>query len=63
MNTEEYFETIHNNFDLNGKKRVRAPLSDACRICLGEDDEHLNPLISPCMCSGTMKNIHVDCLK
>ena len=34
-----------------------------CRICLSEDNESLNPLFSPCKCSGTMKYIHLDCLK
>lgn len=34
-----------------------------CRICLSEDSDMENPLISPCKCSGTMKFIHLDCLK
>jgi E3 ubiquitin-protein ligase DOA10 len=34
-----------------------------CRICLQEENETLNPLFSPCKCSGTMKYIHVNCLK
>ncbi len=37
--------------------------SEACRICLGDEENKTNPLISPCMCAGTMKTIHVDCLK
>jgi len=38
--------------------KVSRPL---CRICLSEyiDDEESNPLISPCHCSGTMKNVHI----
>lgn len=34
-----------------------------CRICL--DDENLaeNLLIAPCKCAGTMKYIHVKCLR
>lgn len=35
----------------------------ACRICLGEENESKDPLISPCLCSGSMKHIHVNCLK
>lgn len=35
----------------------------ACRICLYDNVEYDNPLISPCYCSGTMKYIHVQCLK
>jgi hypothetical protein len=35
-----------------------------CRICLGEEeDEPDSCLISPCKCSGTMKYIHLCCLK
>lgn len=35
---------------------------DICRICLSEE-EVTNRLISPCSCTGSMKHIHVDCLK
>ena len=34
-----------------------------CRICLCDDQEKQNPLISPCKCAGTMGFIHVLCLK
>ena len=34
-----------------------------CRICYLEDDTLENPLIQPCICSGSMKYIHLDCLK
>lgn len=34
----------------------------SCRICLGEENESENELISPCKCAGTMKYIHVKCL-
>lgn len=34
------------------------------RICLSEDlEDHEDPLISPCKCAGTMKYIHLKCLK
>ncbi|KAF9165864.1 hypothetical protein DFQ26_009234 [Actinomortierella ambigua] len=34
-----------------------------CRICLGGPDEtDLGRLISPCMCKGSMKYVHVECL-
>ncbi|CAG9326895.1 unnamed protein product [Blepharisma stoltei] len=36
---------------------------NVCRICLCDTNEPNNPLISPCMCSGTMKYIHVLCLQ
>ena len=34
-----------------------------CRICLGEEHDNDNPLIDPCECSGTMKYIHLECLR
>ena len=37
--------------------------SPTCRICLSEDQEKENPMISPCKCDGTMKYIHYLCLK
>lgn len=36
---------------------------NVCRICLGEDDPSSNELICPCKCDGTMKHIHIACLK
>mmetsp|Transcript_15244 Transcript_15244/g.46019 ORF Transcript_15244/g.46019 Transcript_15244/m.46019 type:complete len:270 (-) Transcript_15244:1534-2343(-) len=35
---------------------------DTCRICFGEDDAD-NPLICPCRCNGTVKHVHVECLR
>jgi len=32
-----------------------------CRICLSEDEE--NNMIAPCMCSGTNKFVHRECLE
>lgn len=37
--------------------------NNTCKICLSEQFDEENPLIAPCNCSGTMKFIHVDCLK
>ena len=34
-----------------------------CRICLGETAYSENPLISPCNCDGTMKYVHLLCLR
>ena len=35
----------------------------ACRICYGEESNDENPLICPCICKGSMKYIHYECLK
>ncbi|KAM3128783.1 hypothetical protein pb186bvf_019131 [Paramecium bursaria] len=39
--------------------------SDAqiCRVCLSTSVSTMNPLVNPCKCSGTMKYIHLECLK
>ena len=34
-----------------------------CRICYGEETNDENPLISPCICKGSLKYIHYICLR
>ena len=34
-----------------------------CRICYSEEESEDNPLIQPCICSGSMKFIHLECLR
>ena len=34
-----------------------------CRICYCEEENEKNPLVQPCMCSGSLKYIHLKCLK
>ena len=34
-----------------------------CRICYMEEEDEENPLLQPCICSGSMKFIHWSCLK
>jgi len=36
--------------------------TDGCWICLMYDCSFEDPLISACVCSGTMKYIHLKCL-
>ena len=43
-------------------KSVNIQVVKSCRICLGDENETDNALISPCKCSGTMKYIHLKCL-
>lgn len=33
-----------------------------CRICYSEENAREDPLISPCLCTGTMRHVHVSCL-
>lgn len=53
---------------MNKEKLKRKDTSNSqgppiCRICLGDENMEPNPLISPCKCSGSMKMIHIDCLR
>ena len=34
-----------------------------CRICFQENDDDEDPLISPCKCAGSMKYVHLGCLR
>ena len=44
-------------------KRTKS-INKICRICyMEEDDKENNPLFNPCICSGSMKYIHYNCLK
>ena len=47
MNDSKLFESMENKF---------------CRICF-EKETKVNPLISPCLCEGTIKYVHQSCLK
>ena len=44
------------------KKQVQKSMP-TCRICYGENSNDENPLICPCICKGSMKYIHYECLK
>jgi hypothetical protein len=34
-----------------------------CRFCLLPQEEVKNPLVSPCACIGSVKYVHIDCLR
>ena len=65
---------IYSNYDNNDKNNLndrylKINKSDTknkvCRICYMEEDKDdpNNPLLQPCICSGSMKYIHYTCLK
>lgn len=67
---------IKNKQNLNVKNRENSPKklniikpslkikkNKVCRICYGDDTSPDNPLISPCICKGSMKFIHYKCIK
>jgi len=38
-------------------------MSSICRICLSENNEKDDPLISPCKCAGSLQYVHLKCLQ
>lgn len=32
-----------------------------CRICLCEEDDGNDPIVTPCKCTGTLREVHVKC--
>ncbi|CAD8151914.1 unnamed protein product [Paramecium pentaurelia] len=40
----------------------KADSNEQCRICLG-NTQSSNPLLNPCKCSGSLKYIHLECMK
>ena len=45
------------------EKEEKENKHNICRICYLEEESPDNPLIQPCTCSGSMKYIHLECLK
>ena len=55
---------INNNSGFSSQNPPSSKTSKpSCRICFLSYSNEENPLISPCKCNGSMKNIHYLCLK
>ena len=78
INTELNLQEIQVNSHINRKRtkikisnfksKNSAPIKEEkkeniCRICYGDENEDENPLVQPCNCHGSMKYIHLNCLK
>ena len=48
---------------IGGETQKRKNKRPICRICLSDDHEPENPLINPCSCLGTVKYIHLFCVR
>jgi hypothetical protein len=49
-----------NDLPKGKRKKIIIP---QCRICLMEDNDTTNPLINPCSCIGSVRFIHVECIR
>ena len=45
------------------ERKMKDDQGRTCRICLEEDETSENPFIIPCECSGSVKFIHLKCLR
>ena len=54
---------IKNNLSEIPKGKRQRKIIPQCRICLMEDNDADNPMINPCSCIGTVRFIHVDCIR
>ncbi|CAG8655048.1 2688_t:CDS:2 [Acaulospora morrowiae] len=58
-------EIAHEKTNDLESKPIEADIQDdrMCRICFsGPEEDGLGRLISPCLCKGTMRYVHVECL-
>lgn len=60
--------TLHNkaneaNNELEKSSKLKKGVLPACRICLMDDNTNDNPLISPCTCIGSVRFVHLLCLR
>ena len=52
------------NIDEESNNNKNSEMSQKlCRICYQEEEKSDDPLIQPCLCSGSLKYIHLKCLK
>ena len=61
---QDEIEDTKNNIEKKESKKIKLKNSRICRICYLEEESELdNPLVHPCKCSGSLKYIHLKCLK
>ena len=50
--------------ELMQRSNKKTKMPKLCKICYGEEEDSINnPLVQPCQCSGSLKYIHLECLK
>jgi hypothetical protein len=47
----------------NNAKNSKPKFSTMCRICLMDENDDDNPLISPCKCTGSVRFVHLICMR
>lgn len=57
---KSFSNTLYEN---NENKKKEEESGKVCKICYNEEDTDENPLIHPCECTGSLKYIHLNCLR
>jgi hypothetical protein len=58
MQSNPFGNNINTNLD-----KIKKKSNPICRICLMDDNEKDNPLVNPCHCIGSVRFIHILCLR
>ena len=61
LSSKNFFS--QNFFNEKSKSLKEKEKNKTCRICYCEEETMENPLIHPCNCSGSLKYIHLNCLR
>ena len=56
-------DECHDSDDATGVESEGEGSEKVCYVCFQSTDTKENPLVSPCMCKGDTKYIHVECLR
>lgn len=58
-------KTVPKNDDKKSyfSEKISQKKQKTCRICYSAEEDPNNPLVQPCLCTGSLKYIHLSCLK
>lgn len=66
FNNSNFNSALEKSLDIDPKIESIQSESETtriCRFCLFEQADYDDPLINPCTCTGSMKYIHINCLR
>ena len=43
--------------------QIIKPSLQGCKVCYSDESTYQNPLLAPCKCTGSVRLIHLDCLR
>lgn len=62
--SDDIYQMMNDSMAMMSEAKLREAPQIFCRICHSEESDFVrNPLLAPCLCSGSMKYIHLGCLR